>query len=97
MIKINAEENTVTLLLEKIIFLEEELKSKDMDTSLTQIYQCDKYDYKASTKPVLKRHKTTKHKEKMSTPEKDDGLHKPMMTLDERAEALYFLPSQRKL
>ena len=96
MIKINAVENTVTLLLEKIIFLEAELKSRDMDTSLTHIYQCDKCDYKASTKPVLKRHKTTKHMEKMSTPEKDDGLHKPMMTLDERAEALYSPPQPKE-
>ena len=72
MIKINALENTVTLLLEKIIILEQELKSIDMDThsSSTKIYQCDKCDYKASTKPVIKRHTTTKHKEKMSTPEK---------------------------
>ena len=39
MIKMNALENTVTLLSEKIIFLEEELKSKDIVTrsSLTQI------------------------------------------------------------
>ena len=100
----NALENTVTLLLEKIIFLEEELKSKDMYThsSSTQIYQYDKSDYKASTKPVLKRHTTTKHKENISTPEKerckdyDDSL-KPMMTLDERAEDLYSPPQPKEI
>ena len=103
-IKINALENTLTLLSEKIIFLEEELKSKDMYThsSSTQTYQYDKSDYKASTKPVLKRHTTTKHKENISTPEKerckdyDDSL-KPMMTLDERAEALYSPPQPKEI
>ena len=103
MIIIIALENTVTLLSENIIFLEEELKSKDIDTHYlsTQIYQCDKCDYKARTKPDLKCHTTTKHKENISTPEKErckdyDDLLKPMMTLDERTEALYSPPQSKE-
>ena len=69
----------------------------DTHSSSTQIYKCNKCDYKASTRPVLKPHTTIKHKDNISIPKKKrckdyDCSLKPMMTLDERAEAFYSPP-----
>ena len=87
----------MTLLSEKIIKIQRYGHSFFINT----IYQCDRCGYKASPKPVVKRHTTSKHKEKMSTPEKErfkdnDDLLQPMMTLDERAEALYSPPQPKE-
>ena len=62
------------------------------------IFKCDEYDYNASTKSTPKRHITSKHKENIPpTPEKErskvhDSSLQLLMTVDERAEALYSPP-----
>ena len=45
--KLNALENTVKILSEKIVILEKKLETKDTETTLPskQIYQCDKCNY----------------------------------------------------
>ena len=72
--KITHLENCIKEMSLQIRNLEKELNSSKKDLHHTSPFTCDSCSYEASSETVLKRHKTTKHKQKTnehSTPEKE--------------------------
>ena len=70
-------------------------KEKRIYPSLTN--KCNKCDYNASSKSILKRHVTSTHKKNMSTLKTDrskehDTFLQLLVNLEERAEALFCRP-----
>jgi hypothetical protein len=86
--------NTVKILSEKITILEAKMQNKTDKKipSSKQTFKCEVCEYKASTKSVLKRHTTTKHKKTIPPPEKErnrdlDTSLQLLVPPEERAEA----------
>ena len=81
----------------QIINLEKEISTFKKTPPSKIIFKCDECGDDASSETILKRHKTSKHKEHNPTPEKErstehDTSHQLLMSEDERAEALYSPP-----
>ena len=87
----------IKIMSNTIINLEKEISTFKKTSPSKTIFMCDECGYEASSETVLKRHKTSKHKEHNPKPEKErstehDTSHQLLMSEDERAEALYSPP-----
>ena len=81
----------------QIINLAKEISTFKKTPPSTIIFKCDECGYEASSETVLKRHKTSKHKEHNLTPGKERSTEHDislqlLMSVDERALVLYSPP-----
>ena len=87
----------IKIMSNTIINLEKEISTFKKTSPSKIIFMCDECGYEASSETVLKRHITSKHKVHIPTPEKErstehDNSIQLLMTVDERAAALYSPP-----